>query len=480
MPSAIVRGATGQPGPGAFPLGLTTGIFNDLNFVIPDYIPGLIAKYGNSSYMLAAEILGNSNIEQVNTTTNTYSHFEKGRPYGSGLVASNVAATGVGNDIVVVLKYPQSYVQGPNNTITPGTRTPFLLNQTVKFRSNGLKARVKLVTPTPSAFALTLTPLGNYQLVTGPQTSTQINAGEGLETFGNQLAGQASDSQGTQQPNLYRYDNTATVLRASVKASDLAGMNKTQIDFGNGSFYLPTLAIKTMNMQMMVNIEDAVMEGVPYGNVLDADGITAVGTTGVLPDVQARGSEVDYVRGMFAIGDFQNFTNVLDANGGPREYHFLQSLDQRQDINNLLFGIYRNGAISYGSVGFGAEAAVSYGFKSFSTDTFDFHFHRYKGFSAEPVFGYVPQQGDYRRAFGFGVPQGMTQDAKDDTTRPYLQWVYQQNPDIPTSQRIYSWDLGYTKNTKTTEASNKYEQIAYVGSRVTAAEQFAILKGLNS
>lgn len=479
MPSAIVRGASGQPGPGAYPQGLTTGIFNDLNFVIPDYIPGLIAKYGNSSYMLASEILGNSNIEQVNTTTNTFSHFEKGRPYGSGLVASNVAATGAGNNITITLKSPQSYLAGPGNTIAAGTVSPFLANQTVKLRSNGLKAQVVSInSATPGAFTMVLRPLGSYQLVTGPQTSTQINAGEGLETFGNQLAGQASDSQGTQQPNLYRYDNTATVLRASVKASDLAGMNKTQIDFGNGSFYLPTLAIKTMNMQMMMNIEDAVMEGVPYGNVVDADGITAVGTNGVLPDVTARGGQVDYIINMFAIGDFQNFTNVLDANGGPREYHFLQSLDQRQNINDLLFGIYRNGAISYASVGFSQEAAVSYGFKGFSTDTFDFHFHRYKGFTAQSVFGYVPTQGDYRRAFGFGVPQGMTQDAKEDATRPYLQWVYQQNPDIPTSQRIYSWDLGYTKNTKTTEASNKYEQISYVGSRVTAAEQFNIMQGI--
>jgi hypothetical protein len=481
MPSAIVRGATGQPGPGGYQQGLTTGIFNDLNFVIPDYIPGLIAKYGNSSYMLASEILGNSNIEQVNTTTNTYSHFEKGRIYGSGLVASNVAATGVNQPVIITLKSPQSYLSGPGNTIAPGTVCPFLLNQTVKFRSNGLKAKVtNISTATPGAFTLTLLPQGNYQLVTGPQTSTQINAGEGLETFGNQLAGQASDSQGTQQPNLYRYDNTATVLRASVKASDLAGMNKTQIDFGDGSFYLPTLAIKTMNMQMMVNIEDAVMEGVPYGNVLDADGIVSVGTNGVLPDVMARGGQIDYVMGMFTIGDFQNFTNVLDANGGPREYHFLQDLLQRQDINNLLFGVYRNGAISYDSVGFSQEAAVTYGFKGFSTDTFDFHFHRYKGFTAQAIFGYVPTQGDYRRYFGFGVPQGMTQDAKEDTTRPYLQWVYQQNPDIPTSQRIYSWDLGYTKNTKTTEASNKYEQISYVGSRVTAAEQFNILQGIVS
>ncbi len=468
MPSAIVRGATGQPGPIAYPLGITTGIFNELNFVIPDYIPGIIAQYGNSSYMLAMEILGRSTVETVNTTTNTFSHFEKGRPFGSGLVANNVSSTVAGDPINITLKSPQSYNDG-----TTGTQSPFLLLQVVKIRSNGRKFRVTNITRTTSAFVIEATPLGNYTLITG-NTGTQLNAGEGLETFGNQLAGEASDNQGTQQQQMYRYDNTATVVRATTKSSDLAGMNKTQIDFGGGNFYEPALAIQTMNQNMMMNIEDAVMEGVPSANTDDT------GTTGVIPVVEARGSEVDYVQYSFQIGDFQNVTNVLDANGGPREYHFLQDLKQRQDINNLLFGIYRNGAISYGSVGMSQEAAVSYGFKGFSTDTFDFHFHRYKGFGAEASFGYVPTQGDYRAFFGFGAPQGMVQDAKDNTSRPMMQWVYQQNPDITTGQRIYSWDLGYTKATKTTKAENTYNQIAYVGSRVLAAQQFFILRGVAS
>lgn len=468
MPSAIIRGATGQPGSVAYPSGITTGIFNELNFVIPDYIPGIVAKYGNSSYALVMEILGRTNVETVSTQTNTFSHFEKGRPFGSGIVASTVAQGAVGAAVSVTLKSPESY----NNGAT-GTQSPFLLHQTVKLRSNGLKYKVTNITRTTGAFVVELTPNGAYTVHSG--TGATILAGEGLETFGNQLAGESSDSQGTQQKKMYRYDNTATVIRASVKASDLAGMNKTQIDFGNGSNYEPTLAVQTMNENMMMNIEDAVMEGVPYSNI---SGTT--GTVGVLPDVAARGSEVDYVSFGFAIGDFQNFTNVLDSNGGPREYHFLQDLKQRQDINNLLFGKYLNGAISYGSVGFSQEAAVSYGFKGFSTDTFDFHFHRYKGFTAQAVFGYTPTVGDYRANFGLAVPQGQTVDAKDNTSRPYMQWVYQQNPDITIGQRIYSWELGYTKGTKTTEASNKYEQIAYVGSRVIAAEQFSVLKGLVS
>ena len=461
----IYRGATGAPGTIAYPSGLTTGIFNELNFVVPEWKPKLIAKYGNSSYMLASEMLGASTVEEQTTTTNTYSHFEKGRPFGVALVNANVAATS-GATISVTFKSPDSY----NNAA--GTQSPFLNLQTVKLRSNGRKARIQNIVRTAGAFTADLVPLGNYSLNTGAAASGNLLAGEGLETFGNQLAGESSDSQGTQQPKLYRYDNTATVLRASVKASDLASMNKTQIDFGEDEYYLPRLAVKTMNEQMMVSIEDAVMEGVPYANTTD------IGTIGCIPEVVSRGTEVDYVQYNFQIADFQNLTRVIDYNGGPAEYHFLQDINQRQDINNLLFGKYPNGMVTYGSVGFGAEAAVSYGFKSFATDTYSFHFHRYKGFSAPSLFGYTPTVGDYRSFFGLVVPQGMTQDAKMGATRPYLQWVYQRNPEIPAGLKIYSWDLGFTKNTKTSEASNKYEQICYVGSRVTAAEQFAIMKGL--
>jgi hypothetical protein len=74
----------------------------------------------------------------------------------------------------------------------------------------------------------------------------------------------------------------------------------------------------------------------------------------------------------------------------------------------------------------------------------------------------------------------MVQDAKDNTVRPQMQWVYQQNPDITAGQRIYSWSLGYTQPTKTSKAENEYNQIAYVGSRVLAATQFCILKGIAS
>lgn len=464
----VVKGATGAPGTVAYPSGIQMGIFNELNMVIPQWIPKLIAKYGNDSYMLVSEILGKSTIEEQTTTTQTYSHFERGRLFGVGIVNANVTGVTTGATINITFKSPDSYNDG-----AAGTQSPFLNLQTVKIRSNGRKARIQnIVRTVPGAFTADLVPMGSYALITGT-TGTQLNAGEGLETFGNQLAGESSDSQGTQQPKIYRYDNTATVLRASVKSSDLAHMNKTQIDFGEGNNYMPYLAVKAMNMQMMVSIEDAVLEGVPYANIAGA-----VGTNGCIPDVTARGTEIDYLVYNFTIQDFQNMTRVWDYNGGAKEYHLVQELGQRQDINTLLFGKYPNGMITYGSVGFGQEASVAYGFSSFSTDTYSIHFHRYKGFSAPSVFGYTPTQGDYRANFGLAVPQGEVSDAKLNASRPYLQWVYQENPDIPKGLRIYSWSLGFTQATKTTEASNKFEQIAYVGSRVTAAEQFSILKGI--
>lgn len=121
----------GAPGTVAYPNGINVGIFNELNFVIPEWIPGLISKYGNSSYMLIAEILGRSTVEEQEVTTNTYSHFERGRIFGVGLVS--VAVTGVtsGAPITITFQSPNSY----NNP--QGSQSPFLNMQTIKIRSNG-------------------------------------------------------------------------------------------------------------------------------------------------------------------------------------------------------------------------------------------------------------------------------------------------------------------------------------------------------
>jgi hypothetical protein len=131
----IIRGVGGAPGVVGYPSGLTTGIFNELNFVIPEYRPKLVSKYGNDSYMLASEILGNSTVEEVSTTTNTFSHFERGRLYGVGIVNANVAAASAAT-INITFKSPDSYNDGAT-----GTQSPFVNNQTVKIHCRPRSSR---------------------------------------------------------------------------------------------------------------------------------------------------------------------------------------------------------------------------------------------------------------------------------------------------------------------------------------------------
>jgi hypothetical protein len=459
----VIRGVGGAPGVVGYPSGITTSVFNELNYVIPEYRPKLVSKYGNDSWVLMSEMVGASVVEEVSTTTNTFSHFERGRIYGVGIINANVAASS-GSTISITLKSPDSYNDGAT-----GTQSPFVNGQTVKVRSSGRKARIQNINRTSAgAFTADLVPLGSYSLGTG--TTTTLNSGDAIETFGpNQLAGESSSAAGTVKPKLYRYDNTCTVIRAGVKSSDLAAMNKTQVDMG-GSNYEPFLAIKVMNKQMLMSIEDAVIEGVPDDNISGS-----TGTIGVMPELESRGIETNYIKRDFQISDFQTLTRLIDFNGGPDTYVGIQDIYQRQDINNLLFGKYTNGMINYGSAGLTGDTAVGYGFRSFATDTYSFHFHRFKGFSPEATHGYTPTQGNYRGDQGVFIPQGQVTDAKMNVERPFFQFVYQKSPDF--SEKIYSWSLGYTQATKTEEASNNYHQISYVGSRVVCAEQFALLKG---
>lgn len=116
MPAEIVRGASGQPGMIGYPNGMDTGIFNELNYVVPDYRPKLVNKYGNESLMLTMMLTGKDVLEETNTSTNTFSHFEKGRIFGSALVNANVTGVTSGANVTLVLKSPESYNNGATGT----------------------------------------------------------------------------------------------------------------------------------------------------------------------------------------------------------------------------------------------------------------------------------------------------------------------------------------------------------------------------
>ena len=172
----------------------------------------------------------------------------------------------------------------------------------------------------------------------------------------------------------------------------------------------------------MYSVENACIEGVPADNLLNG----TIGTTGIIPQVEANGPEVDYTIGSMLIGDLQSLARVWEFSGGPSEYHLLQETNQQDDLDTLLFGKYNNGAIRYASVGGDERAAVSYGFKSFNVKGKNMHFWVYRNFSIESVYGLSPALGSAKSNYGLCIPQGVTPDAKSGTLAPNMQWVYQE------------------------------------------------------
>lgn len=43
--------------------GATTGLFNDLHFIVPDYLPKLIEKYGNTNWVDEMELMRKDKIQ---------------------------------------------------------------------------------------------------------------------------------------------------------------------------------------------------------------------------------------------------------------------------------------------------------------------------------------------------------------------------------------------------------------------------------
>lgn len=473
MSVGIVQGATGAPGSISYGQQASNAeLFNDLNIIIPDWIPDLFNKYGTERYALIMEILGKTTLEESKTTTQTFSHFEKGRTFGVVFVGAQVNAITPGANVTITL--------GPGSYNNPGgTTSPARIGEFVRLRSNGKKAKIIDIPSTAANnWQITVTPANSAEsFASGPGQGVSLTSGDALELIGNVAAGEASGRMPTQASKIFRIDNTTTVIRDSAAITDVARMNKTQVNFGNGDQYYYRHLTDDLNKRFLYYIENACLEGIFVNNLPNT-----TGTTGVIPQVEARGSSINYLVGNATINDLQNLTRVFDYNGGPSEYHALQEIKQRQDINNTLFGKYNNGAIRYATVGGTQEAAVSYGFQSFTTDTYTFHFFRYKPFSPESVFGYNPnmQIGNFRDHFGLFVPQGVVPDAQEGTLRPNMQWVYQTMPDAPGS-KIYTWETGpWSPNGKTDTAEQVLNQICYPGARVIAPEQFAILRGVYS
>jgi hypothetical protein len=440
-------------------------LLNDLNIFDRSFEKNLVRKYGAENYALVQMALGNS-VMEAKTDNRQFYHYEKRGLHQA--VAVRVAVTGASAGAAVNVTIGLAGATISTDPSYYSGQTPLRVGEVVRVMTTGLEGQVTAINTATGVYPqiVAITPL---------QSTVAFNlaAGEYLMLRGAVNIGENSSKLNGMAPVLDKIFNTTTEHRDDFTITDRADIEKNEVDFGNGNFYYYYLAQDDMNRRYMNNLMFKVFEGTAINNTLIPG--STVGTTGVLPRVEANGTTIQYTAGSAGLSDIHALTRSLNFYGGTGEYHFLQDIFQRQEINDLLFGKYNNGAISYGSVGGSQEAAVSYGFSSFMIDGYTFHFFLNNMFSPEAVYHIAPTTTPEKRNYGCLIPQKINSDAKTGKQVPSFQIVFQE----VNGQRILTTETGMlAPSNKTTDAQKTISMLSFPGVRVFAANQYAIFKGV--
>jgi hypothetical protein len=449
-------------------------LLNDLNIFDRSFEKNLVRKYGAENYAIVQMALGNS-VTEAKSDNRLFYHYEKRGLHQAVSVKAAVVAPVAGADVTVTIG-SSSASTFANDPSYYSSTLPLRPGEVVRIMTSGIEGQVVSVSTGSYPLTAVIRPLVSTQAFTSAG-SANLLVSDFLMLRGAVNIGEGSTVLNGMSPILDKIENTTTEHRDDFTITDRASIEKNEVDFGNGNFYYYYLAQDDMNRRYMNNAFFKIMEGVAVNNITGT-----VGTTGVIPRVAAGGSTIQYTSGQFGgvsgtdMSNMQTITRSLNFYGGSGEYHFLQDIYQRQEVNNLLFGKYNNGAISYGSVGGSQEAAASYGFSSFMIDGYTFHFFLNNMFSPEAVYhinpgALVPE----KRNYGVLIPQKINSDAKTGKQFPSFQIVFQE----VNGQRILTTETGMlAPQNKTTTANKTLSMLSYPGVRVFAANQYAIVEGI--
>lgn len=449
-------------------------LLNDLNIFDRSFEKNLVRKYGAENYAIVQMALGNS-VMEAKSDNRLFYHYEKRGLHQAVSVKAAVVAPTAGANVTVTIG-SASATTFANDPSYYASSLPLRPGEVVRIMTSGIEGQVVSVSTGTYPLTAVIRPLVSTQAFVSAG-SANLLASDFLMLRGAVNIGEGSTVLNGMSPILDKIENTTTEHRDDFTITDRAAIEKNEVDFGNGNQYYYYLAQDDMNRRYMNNAFFKIMEGVAVNNITGT-----VGTTGVIPRIEANGTTIQYTAGQFGgvsgtdMSNMQAITRSLNFYGGSGEYHFLQDIFQRQDVSNLLFGKYNNGAISYGSVGGSQEAAVSYGFSSFMIDGYTFHFYLNNMFSPESVYhinpgALVPE----KRNYGVLIPQKINSDAKTGKQFPSFQIVFQE----VNGQRILTTETGMlAPQNKTTTANKTLSMLSFPGVRVFAANQYAIVEGI--
>lgn len=449
-------------------------LLNDLNIFDRSFEKNLVRKYGAENYAIVQMALGNS-VTEAKSDNRLFYHYEKRGLHQAVSVKAAVVAPVAGANVTVTIGSASASTFA-NDPSYYSSQLPLRPGEVVRIMTSGIEGQVVSVSTGSYPLTAVIRPLVSTQAFVSAG-SANLLASDFLMLRGAVNIGEGSTVLNGMSPILDKIENTTTEHRDDFTITDRAAIEKNEVDFGNGNQYYYYLAQDDMNRRYMNNAFFKIMEGVAVDNITGT-----VGTTGVLPRVAANGTTIQYTSGQFGgvsgtdMSNMQAITRSLNFYGGSGEYHFLQDIFQRQEVNNLLFGKYANGAISYGSVGGSQEVAASYGFSSFMIDGYTFHFFLNNMFSPEAVYHINPGAlTPEKRNYGVLIPQKINSDAKTGKQFPSFQIVFQE----VNGQRILTTETGMlAPQNKTTTANKTLSMLSFPGVRVFAANQYCIVEGI--
>jgi hypothetical protein len=445
-----------------------TNLLNDLNNTDPAYWPSLIRKYGNEDYSTLLDALGRTKIE-AKIENRQFRHAEDSNLHSSVRAAAQVTGTGAGASVTVAAHSSDHF--------SSGTKSPLVVGHVYEVHTSGVQAQCTAInTTTPNAHTFTLKPINAADAVTSAG-SANILADELFLDRGAVNIGEGSDKISGLFPTWTSIVNTVTEHRDDLNISDVADHEKLQIAIpgaGPGAYRLA--ATDRLNRRFMNDRTFKIFEGVAANNIAGT-----YGTVGLIPRVAASGMNIQYTAGSMTIADIQALTRSINFFGGTGDYHAIMDQFTKEAMSDLLFTTYKGtfNNVSWESVGGSKEAAAAYGFDAFRINNVTLHMWVNPMFSTDTIYKRQTSTPGFYKNYCILVPQRLdNRDARNGEVYPSLQVVYQgagPNADL----KIYSYETGGIAPTnKTTKMERNLTQIAYYGTRVFGASQFASFKGI--
>jgi hypothetical protein len=217
--------------------------------------------------------------------------------------------------------------------------------------------------------------------------------------------------------------------------------------------------------------EMALMMGVRATNnlVLNAQaGSDQNSMKGLIPSIQDDGlNPTPYTVGSFGLTEMEAITTLLIQQGGAKENMFMTGISLSQEMNSFLHTLYENGAVTYGAFGNSKDRAVTYGFDSFTLDSFTFHKQVYNLFSHPELLGAA--NFDYSGK-GFVVPLDTQYDSQKGESIPSLRMLVRGDRD--TIAEVRGGMTGHAGLNQSSEDAVYSDYLSEIGLQTVALNRF--------